>query len=506
MRMTRYALVGLSALGTSLSRNSLLEEPLFDDWYAKQLTTVSDLVSVKESIPVAKEAVNFDEYMRIVHAGIPVKFEGAASDEAWDELRDMTCRKYAARWPDSTMRAEYTGNPGETYIRLGDVSWITEETAPVNHGAGRSKEEHTRRPFVWHVKDQVSNVIKKELQTLFPGLSWVRAANPLLDGQMRDSMEFWFQPVGAGTFAHNDAYCNAVMSIQLRGRKKWKFMFLPDIKDPSRRFDEYDGGIYASTHSFDPPFETVLNPGDAVLFHPGYLHETLTMEQEDHGSGEDCSVSVTVLVPFPLSGGLISSYLPRLSASQEVGYCLDKWQALFTLNPFSKEVPMSESMTSTALDLATTLTQDFYRRLGLSVQSPVTYQGLSDYVHSQEKMAQLMRMPEAPFFSNGDIQFPFLVVSGIHTKHPTPEMVQRAVQERVSSFFAALGSEVSQGVPFFRLRLAILRMLLIRIESKVLMVSDNNESETVASTTPHTAQAISEILSSVFVSAMESEL
>ena len=38
-------------------------------------------------------------------------------------------------------------------------------------------------------------------------------------------MEIWFGPGhSAGALAHNDGYCESVMSIQLRGEKKWREM------------------------------------------------------------------------------------------------------------------------------------------------------------------------------------------------------------------------------------------------------------------------------------------
>eukprot|EP01052_Picozoa_sp_SAG31_P086526 SAG31_NODE_47209_length_251_cov_0.684211_1_plen_43_part_10 len=39
---------------------------------------------------------------------------------------------------------------------------------------------------------------------------------------MRESVQMWFAPPGAGVNAHMDDYCLPTLSIQLAGRTRWR--------------------------------------------------------------------------------------------------------------------------------------------------------------------------------------------------------------------------------------------------------------------------------------------
>ena len=276
------------------------------------------------------------DFDRIVRTGVPTVFSGVAKN--WDALRGLSCSDFSDRWPNASMRAEYTGSPEpETFLKLGDSKWINSTRSPVgvNTPPADCDDESAKSsrpavsPFVWHVKDRVKRSIKQEIANMFPGLPWLAGQPTLLDQHTRDSMEFWFQQVGAGTFAHNDGYCHSVYSVQLRGEKKWRLMLSPEIEAlDTDVFDEFDSGIYKSVHKWEPDFEVVLKAGDGILFPPGYMHETRTVAGPS--ASDTCATSVTFNVPVPMPSKFVRKFMNRFSVSREIHHCMRRWESFVT--------------------------------------------------------------------------------------------------------------------------------------------------------------------------------
>ena len=62
--------------------------------------------------------------------------------------------------------------------------------------------------------------------------------------RQNNSFEFWLSPgPQAGAFAHNDGYCESVISTQLNGAKRWRMMMMPEMKTTFDSFDEFDAGV-----------------------------------------------------------------------------------------------------------------------------------------------------------------------------------------------------------------------------------------------------------------------
>lgn len=288
------------------------------------------------------KSLSRSELDEIIRRGVPTLFKDIAS--GFSDLKDLSCGRFAEKWPSTSMRAEYTGSSEEVMVQLGDKnSWINSTRAPsgVTIPADCDTEDSKNSrpsvsPFVLHIKDRVKRSIKQEISKMFPGIPQAQSPDhqTLLDAHSRDSIEFWFQQVGGGTFAHNDGYCHSVMSVQLRGKKKWTFMLSPEISDLSRDvFDEFDSGIYRSgVHSWTPDFEMVLEEGDAVLFPPGYMHETRTIEGPSGSTDDQCATSMTFNVPIPMPSRFIRTFLNRFSASPEVSHCMNRWESYVTMN------------------------------------------------------------------------------------------------------------------------------------------------------------------------------
>jgi len=134
---------------------------------------------------------------------------------------------------------------------------------------------------------------------------------------MNRSFELWFSPgaeTGAG--AHNDGYCESVVSFQLNGAKKWRKMLMPEMTTLDS-FDEFDGGVY-SAGKWKPDTGFTNPTASAVIWPPGYMHETSTLPTPD-GS---CGTSITVQYAFPQPVQFFRAFLPRLALSSEVGQCV----------------------------------------------------------------------------------------------------------------------------------------------------------------------------------------
>jgi len=151
----------------------------------------------------------------LIRRGVPTVLKNVG--EGFNALKELSCDQFAERWPSTPMRAEYTGSPTEVMIPLGNKSsWINNTrspsgiTLPDDCESEDSKDSRpSASPYVLHIKDRVKRSIKQEISRMFPGLPQAKSSDSqtLLDAHTRDSIEFWFQQVGAGTFAHNDGYC-----------------------------------------------------------------------------------------------------------------------------------------------------------------------------------------------------------------------------------------------------------------------------------------------------------
>ena len=105
-------------------------------------------------------------------------------------------------------------------------------------------------------------------------------------------------------------------------------------------FDEFDSGIYVSqVHTWVPDFEMILEPGDAVYFPPGFMHETRTVEgpSSDTAAADQCATSMTFNVPLPMPSRYIRTFLNRFSASPEISHCMPRWESYVTMNSTLQE-------------------------------------------------------------------------------------------------------------------------------------------------------------------------
>lgn len=117
------------------------------------------------------------------------------------------------------------------------------------------------------------------------------------------------------------------MSVQLKGDKTWRKMMLPEMSFLDS-FDEFDGGVY-DTGRWKPDLGFLNKQDAAVIWPPGYLHETSTTAPAD-GS---CGSALTLQYAFPQPVQFLRAFLPRLSLSSEVGQCVaSQWSSYATFD------------------------------------------------------------------------------------------------------------------------------------------------------------------------------
>ena len=98
---------------------------------------------------------------------------------------------------------------------------------------------------------------------------------------MRQSPEFWLGANGTGAKAHVDGHCQSTLSMQLSGVRRWRLGAPPPGLRRSLGQQLNDGDPY--THysnngsQWQPTFAGTVHAGEALVFAPGFTHETLNV-------------------------------------------------------------------------------------------------------------------------------------------------------------------------------------------------------------------------------------
>ena len=74
--------------------------------------------------------------------------------------------------------------------------------------------------------------------------------------------------------------------------------------------DTSDGGVYSSGR-WAPEYEARVGPGEALVFPPGYLHETFVRPADNPDGG--CTVATTFQMAAPAASRYLHAWLPRLA-------------------------------------------------------------------------------------------------------------------------------------------------------------------------------------------------
>lgn len=237
-------------------------------------------------------SISNPEFNELVRQAYPFIVEDCATE---NQLVNMPCSEYARRWPNEHMKAEYT--EGQAHIYLRDPTWYTEGKATVQAPQHLSRGKPIAGPYVWHVKDEMEDPeTKRTLQKMF-SVPYFLNSSALNRNEVLDSFEFWFALENGGTQAHADSYCETTISMQLRGRKRWRLGAFPNISNAFQPYTFLDGEIYDTPEFWKPEYEEVVDPGSCVVFPMGYIHETY-IESGD-GGDDGCSVASTFQIQDP---------------------------------------------------------------------------------------------------------------------------------------------------------------------------------------------------------------
>ena len=113
---------------------------------------------------------------------------------------------------------------------------------------------------------------------------------------------------GRGVPTHLDSNCGASWVMQIRGVKRWT-LWPPEPKNSSR----------ADTWHFAREYETVLQPGDVIVFHPGWWHKTV---QES----DTPSLSLNMYLPEPLPLFFLREFDEVLVKQGRTNHCTAMWR------------------------------------------------------------------------------------------------------------------------------------------------------------------------------------
>jgi len=337
IRLTAVVLC-LAALAASdtffdIDLSSVTRPPLWEPSAEEYFPTIRDGVRDANGLPspVVLEKPTHEEFLSHARKGYPILVSSWADGM---QYLGWSGKEFAKEFPFGYMKAEYIHelkgfNPrkhdmkqidGEQRFNIGSFK-PNEKTMWYNFSRPASSRyaddplKPKGGPYVWHVKDELTPKQKKLVQARFESPDFLQ--DPLNKEFMNRTFEIWFSPgkeVGAG--AHNDGYCQSVVSFQLRGDKRWRKQIQPKMTFLDS-FDEFDGGVYQAGR-WAPDLGFVNKEGSAVIWPPGYLHETSTLGS----TNGDCGAAVTLQYAFPQPVQYLRAFLPRLSLSSEVGQCV----------------------------------------------------------------------------------------------------------------------------------------------------------------------------------------
>jgi len=283
-----------------------------------------------------------EEFVHHARKGYPILVSDWGTGMQYD---GWTGKNFADEFPFGYMKAEYIQDMKSFKKKDHDVKIIDGEmrfnigsfkpdkktmwhnfTRPAANRYKDDPQKPISGPYVWHVKDELPPKEKKLVQQRFDAPGFLN--DKLNRNFMNRTFEVWFSPgAGSGAGAHNDGYCQSVVSLQLRGDKKWRMQLEPEMTFLSS-YDEFDGGVYEAG-LWKPDIGFVNAAAGAMVWPPGYLHETKTMAPPDGA----CGSAITLQYAFPQPVQFLRAFLPRLALSAEVGHCLIReWSFYPTLS------------------------------------------------------------------------------------------------------------------------------------------------------------------------------
>uniref|UniRef100_A0A7S1FIV2 Bifunctional lysine-specific demethylase and histidyl-hydroxylase n=1 Tax=Noctiluca scintillans TaxID=2966 RepID=A0A7S1FIV2_NOCSC len=278
------------------------------------------------------------EFDRLARSGVPFVITDAGDNHP---MRDWNCEYMQTQFGGVKFRREY-GQSENNLERFGD-DW-TRSKKPINRRLPPGAPKYA--PFY-------SDIVKARKDEAERGWGKKKAANAMEraianatkvpycmdDGNLQEMLhnpEFWLQPPETGSMAHMDEHCISTIATTLSGVKRWRLAPIPDQPHPDGYFD----GLVYDRDEWDPLFEFLTYPGEALVFPPGMIHEGLSV-------GEDCVSSITFQFNLPAPVHYWRSYFPRVRRTRDMQGCLPMVRGWATLqHPPKKALPYGEALTA----------------------------------------------------------------------------------------------------------------------------------------------------------------
>mmetsp|Transcript_12412 Transcript_12412/g.31218 ORF Transcript_12412/g.31218 Transcript_12412/m.31218 type:complete len:433 (+) Transcript_12412:54-1352(+) len=341
-----YNLAALVASGSETFRvlpascDGCFSEPLEVDYFGAGVGSEPPRASWSSLEDGGRSA--FEEAARL---GKVLIIENASSGTA---LAGWTCEQLAKEFPDGRMRREYdwVANPDDRNLQtMGSQKWIEAQVAG-EEAKNRVKLDSKAPPFApfyWGVREhrggQVgSKKVVKRIQQLIAS-SVPKFMDQGNSASMFDNAEFWLGANGTGARAHMDSHCISTLSVVLSGERRWRVGPVPRMPKGAGRSKDgdvfFDDGV-AYTLGWKPMFEFTVRAGEAVLFPPGWIHETLNID-------ETCTVALTTQFDLPRPVRYWRNYYGRLRRIGDLGPCWKEMRSYGSLGALKQKLPADVS-------------------------------------------------------------------------------------------------------------------------------------------------------------------
>jgi len=244
--------------------------------------------------------------------------------------------KKDASFSKAEMSQQYAANGGGGSVEMGS-SWLDTRSA-----SGAADQEAPKvAPFYWGIKDiqygEGSRTWKKSmLKKVRKNLRLPPFMHIQNLGSFNRTPEFWFAGPGAGAKAHMDSHIQATISLQLAGTKRWRLAFMEPRKTAFLGMIFKDGDVYKRPTPWRPFYNITLRKGEALFFPPGFIHETLNI---DEGDGS-CAASVTFQFDYPFAVRMYRKFLQRVRRTPDIHEAwnhIQSWATLFSRDPELKK-------------------------------------------------------------------------------------------------------------------------------------------------------------------------
>lgn len=269
------------------------------------------------------------DFKELALSGRVLIIENASAGTA---LAGWSCQRLAQEFPEAKMRREYDWlkNPEDRNLqKLGNAKWTGVAEAGVDAGERLSQDPEAPpfAPFYWGVREhRQGDVGSKEVVRKIKGIiaeSVPQFMDKTENGvSMFDNAEFWLGAKGTGARAHMDSHCISTLSVVMSGARRWRIGPVPRMPAGAGRSPQeevlFDDGV-AYKLGWKPMFEFTVKEGDALLFPPGWIHETRNV-------AEGCTAALTTQFTNPRPVRYWRNYYQRLRRVGDLNPC---WGEMF---------------------------------------------------------------------------------------------------------------------------------------------------------------------------------